>query len=70
MDLDWKLCHLSSDKRLELKQLILEYEHFFPDIPSRTNKIYHDVELIDGSKIVSEYDHLIPQSHTAARQPS
>ena len=28
-DLDQKLSHLSSDKRLELKQLILEYEHFF-----------------------------------------
>ena len=26
-DLDHKLSHLDSDKRLELKQLILEYEH-------------------------------------------
>ena len=37
-DLDQKLSHLSSDKRLELKQLILEYEHLFPDIPSKTDK--------------------------------
>ena len=35
-DLDQKLSHLNSDKRLELKQLILEYEHLFPDIPSKT----------------------------------
>ena len=34
-DFDQKLSHLSSDKRLELKQLILEYEHLFPDIPSK-----------------------------------
>ena len=49
------MSHLSSDKRLELKQLILEYEHLFPDIPSKTDKIYHDVELIDGSKPVKQH---------------
>ena len=54
-DLDQKLSHLSSDKRLELKQLILEYEHLFPDIPSKTGKIYHNVELIDGSKPVKQH---------------
>ena len=54
-DLDQKLSHLSPDKRLELKQLILEYEHLFPDISSKTDKIYHDVELIDGSKPVKQH---------------
>ena len=54
-DLDQKLSHLTSDKKLELKQLILEYEHLFPDIPSKTDKIYHDVELIDGSKPVKQH---------------
>ena len=53
--LDQKLSHLSSDKRLELKQLILKYEHLFQDIPSKTDKIYHDVELIDGSKPVKQH---------------
>ena len=53
-DLDQKVSHLDSDKRLELKQLILEYEHLFPDIPSRTDKIYHGVDIIDGSNIKSE----------------
>ena len=56
-DLDQKLSHLSSDKRLKRKQLILEYEHLFPDIPSRTDKIYHDVELIDGSKPVKQHSY-------------
>ena len=56
-DLDQQLCRLSSDKRLELKQLILEDEHLFPDIPSRTDNIYRDVLLIDGSKPVKQHPH-------------
>ena len=54
-DFDQKLSHLSSDNRLELKQVILEYEHLFLDIPSRPDKIYHDVEIIDGSKPVKQH---------------
>ena len=54
-DLDQKLSNLDSDNKLELKQLILEYEHLFPDIPSRTDKIFHDVDIIDGSKPVKQH---------------
>ena len=54
-NLDQKLSHLVSDKRLELKQLILKYEHLFPDIPSRTDKIYHNVGIIDGTKPVKQH---------------
>ena len=28
----------------------LEYEHLFPDIPSKTDKIYLDVDIIEGGK--------------------
>ena len=52
-DLDQKLSHLDPDKKHELKQLILEYEHLFPDIPSKTDKIYHDVDIIEGAKPVN-----------------
>ena len=38
-DLDQKLSHLDSVQRKELKQLIHEYGHLFPDIPTRTDKI-------------------------------
>ena len=48
-DLDKKLSHLNQTQRDELKMLILEYEHLFPDIPTRTGQIYHDVD-IEGSK--------------------
>ena len=37
-DLDEKLSHLDQIQRDELKMLILEYEHLFPDIPTRTDK--------------------------------
>ena len=44
-DLDQKLSHLDLVKRKDLKQLIHEYEHLFPNIPTRTDKIFHDVTL-------------------------
>ena len=39
-DLDKKLSHLDQTQRDELKMLILEY-----DIPTRTDQIYHDVDI-------------------------
>ena len=52
-DLDQKLSHLDLVNRNDLKQLIHEheYEHLFPDIPTRADKIFHDVD-IDSSKPV------------------
>ena len=44
-DLDKKLSHLDPTQCDELKMLILEYEHLFPDIPTRTDQIYHDVDI-------------------------
>ena len=44
-DLAKKLSHLDQTQRQELKMLILGYEHLFPDIPTRTNLIYHDVDI-------------------------
>ena len=34
--------------------LILEYEYLFPDIPTRTDQIYHDVD-IEGSKPIKQH---------------
>ena len=53
-DLDKKLSHLDQTQRDELKMLILEYEHLFPDIPIRTDQIYHDVD-IKGSKPTKQH---------------
>ena len=43
-NLDQKLSHLDTEQRSELEQLIHEYEHLFPDIPTRTDVLHHDVE--------------------------
>ena len=44
-NLDKKLSHLHQIQSDELKMLILEYEHLFPDMPTRTDQIYHDVDI-------------------------
>ena len=49
-DLDQKLSHLSFVKRNELKQLIHESEHLFPDIPTRSDKIFYDVDINGSNK--------------------
>ena len=53
-DLDKKLSHLDQIQRDELKMLILEYEHSFPDTPTRTDQIYYDV-VIEGSKPIKQH---------------
>ena len=47
-NLNAKLSHLPSDEQSELSQLILDYEHLFPDVPSRTDLVYHDVNVGDA----------------------
>ena len=53
-DLDKKLSHLDQTQRDKLKMLLLEYEHLFPDIPTRTDQIYYDVD-IEGSKSIKQH---------------
>jgi hypothetical protein len=47
-NLDQKLSHLQVSERNKLKQLLIEYEHLFPDVPTRTSKIFHDVEVVNS----------------------
>ena len=53
-NLNNKLSHLEPSHQEELKQLIHEYEHLFPDIPTRTDKIYHDV-IVEDSKPIKQH---------------
>ena len=46
-DMDTKLLHLSESQRTDIKVLVQEYNCLFPDVPSRTNKINHDVDIND-----------------------
>ena len=53
-DLDKKLSHPEQTQRNKLKILILVYEHLFPAIPTKTDKIYYDVD-IEGSKPIKQH---------------
>ena len=53
-NLNNKISHLEPSQQEDLKQLIHEYEHLFPDIPTRTDKIYHDV-IVEDSKPIKEH---------------
>ena len=44
-NLDSKLSHLSESQSQDLEKLLLEFEHLFPDVPTRTDQIYHDVDV-------------------------
>ena len=50
-DLDSKLSHLPPSQRQDLEHLLQEFEHLFPDVPSRTDKIYHDVDVGDATPV-------------------
>ena len=47
-NLDFKLSHLSESQRLDLEKLLLEFEHLFPDAPTRTDQIYHDAAPLEA----------------------
>ena len=47
-NLDQKLLHLCTAKREQLKELINEYKHLFPNIQTETNKIFPDVDVGDA----------------------
>ena len=44
-NLDQKLSHLETVQRLELSKLIWQYKQLFSDVPTITNKTYHDVDV-------------------------
>ena len=50
-DLGTKLSHLPSVQRKELAEVITQYREVFPDVPSKTNLIEHDVDVGDSVPI-------------------
>ena len=50
-DLGTKLSHLPLVQRKELAEVITQYREVFPDIPSKTNLIEHDVDVGDSTPI-------------------
>ena len=50
-DLGTKLSHLPSVQRKDLAEVITQYREVFPDVPSKTNLIEHDVDVGDSAPI-------------------
>ena len=50
-NLDSKLSHLSESQHQDLEKLLLEFEHLFPDVPTRTDQIYHEVDVGNADPI-------------------
>ncbi len=50
-NLDVKLSHLEDKDRKELSELILEFSDIFPDVPTRTSVLSHDVDVGDTQPI-------------------
>ena len=50
-DLGTKLSHLPLVQRKELDEVITQYREVFPDVPSKTNLIEHDVDVGDSAPI-------------------
>ena len=53
-DLGTKLSHLPLVQRKELAEVITQYREVFPDVPSKTNLIEHDVDVGDSAPIKQE----------------
>ena len=45
------LRNLNSKLSQDLEKLLLEFEHLFPDVPTRTDQIYHDVDVGNADPI-------------------
>ena len=59
-DLDSKLSHLSAMQQQDLTDLLQEFKHLFPDVPTRTEQIYHDADVGDASPVKQHLYRLNP----------
>ena len=54
-NLDEKLKHLEPSKQEDLKKVSNDYKHLFRDVPSRTDMIYHDVEIENTANPIKQH---------------
>ena len=50
-NLDSKLSHLSESQRQGMEKLLLEFEHLFPDVPTRTDQFCHETDVGNANPI-------------------
>ena len=49
--MDSKLTHLEPSQQEDIQQLVQKYSHLFPDVPSRTAMMSHDVDVGDAVQV-------------------
>ena len=64
--MDDKLAHLPPSHRKGLKKILQECEELFPDVPSRTNVIYHNVDVVNDASPIKQH----PYRLSPAKQKS
>jgi len=55
-----KLCHLLASEQEEMSQLILQFGQLFPDVPGKTECVFHDVDVGDATHIKQHPYHANP----------
>ena len=63
-DMDSKLSHLKPSQRPDVLDLVHEYAQLFPDVPSRTDMISHDVDVGNAPPIKEHPYRLNPTKAT------
>lgn len=53
------LSHLSESQRQDLGKLLLEFGHLFPEVLTRTDQIYHDVDVGKQKYVKEEIKYLL-----------
>ena len=53
-NLDTKLGHLDKSKQVELTNLIHKFDNLFSDVPTKTNVVYHDID-VDGATPIKQH---------------
>ena len=46
-----KVSHLSKTEQQDVKEILSEFNHLFPAIPSRTNQLHHDIDVGNAQPI-------------------
>ena len=60
-DINVKVSHLSKTEQQDMKKILSEYNHLFPDIPTRTNQLHHDVDIGNAQPIKQHSYRLNPE---------
>ena len=67
-NLDSKLSHLDVSVQKDLAEILSEFSHLFPDVPSRTDQEYHDVDVGNAQPMKQHPYRLNPEKQACLRK--